>query len=761
MSKKKKNLVIVESPAKARTLEKFLGKDFEVKACGGHVRDLPPQRLGVDLKDKFEPTYITVKGKSDTIKNLKAAAQKANIVYLAPDPDREGEAIAWHLQNALGKGLTIKRIEFNEITKSAVQAAVAHPRDIDQDRVDAQQARRVLDRLVGYKISPILWKKIRKGLSAGRVQSVALRLICDRDAIIKAFKPEEYWKITAKVNKSEQENTFEARFIGQGEEKIKVTKDKQANKIVDAVKAAPFNITNVVRKEQKRHPAPPFITSSLQQEASRKLGYNARRTMSIAQRLYEGMEVKGEERVGLITYMRTDSFRVADQALDEVRRFIGDKYGKKYLPPKPIVYKKKKQAQDAHEAIRPTSVFRDPEKLKDSLTPEQYKLYLLIWNRFIACQMESARIDQTAVDIDAAGYTFRANGSIITFDGFIAVYTEGKDEEEEEQPEGVLPELAEGETLNLQEIIPTQHFTQPPARYSEASLVKELEQKGIGRPSTYAPIMGTITSRGYVEKEGKFLQPTKLGDTINFAMVKHFPNIVNVSFTAHMEDDLDDIVEGKVKWRKMIADFYTPFEKTLKKADKEMKKIKKEKMLDEKCPKCGKNLMIRDGRYGEFIACSGFPKCRFTRAIEEKKPEGEAAKGQPAEEKPKEICDKCGKPMVMKRSRYGAFWACSGYPDCKNIKSIVKEIGIDCPDCGGKLIVRRSRRGKIFYGCSNYPKCKFGLWSRPTGEKCPQCGSLLVDKISKGVVVGHKCSSKTCDYVKKLDEKPAEGESNV
>lgn len=751
---KKKNLVIVESPAKARTLEKFLGKGFEVRACGGHIRDLPPQRLGVNIDEDFEPTYITIKGKSEIIKLLKTHAKKAEKVYLAPDPDREGEAIAWHLKNALGRSIKVKRIEFNEITKAAVQEAVEHPREIDKDRVDAQQARRVLDRLVGYKISPILWKKIRKGLSAGRVQSVAVRLICDREKAIRAFKPEEYWKITAKLSKEGQDQTFEAKLFSKGNEKIKVTSGGQANKIVAEAKAGSFDVTKVVRKEQKRHSAPPFITSTLQQEAARKLGFSAKKTMSVAQRLYEGVELKkSHERVGLITYMRTDSFRLAAQAIGEVRKYIAEKHGKQYLPAKPAFYKRKKQAQDAHEAIRPTSVFRTPDAIKDSLSLDQYKLYLLIWNRFVACQMKSAVIDQTSVDIDAAGYTFRATGSIIKFDGFMTLYIEGKDEEEEEKA-GVLPDLSEGDKLNLLGLLPTQHFTQPPPRYSEATLVKELEQKGIGRPSTYAPIMATVESRGYVKRENKYMRPTKLGETINQQMVLHFPRIVDVSFTAHMEDDLDDILEGKVKWRAMLADFYGPFAKTLEKAKVNMKKIKKEKMLEEKCPDCGKNLMIRDGRYGEFIACSGFPKCRYTRAIEEKKTDdaqkGETGATKPVGEVSKEMCDKCGKPMVMKRSRYGAFLACSGYPKCKNIKSIVKEIGIDCPDCGGKLIERRSRRGKIFYGCSNYPKCKFGLWSKPTGEKCPKCGSLLVDKVSKGHVVAHKCSNKECDYLKNL-----------
>jgi len=744
----KKNLVIVESPAKARTLEKFLGRDYKVVACGGHVRDLPAQRLGVDVEKNFEPTYVTVKGKAATIKSLKEAAEHSSVIYLAPDPDREGEAIAWHLKNVLGKTVKVKRIEFHEITKTAVQNAVKHPRTIDLNRVDAQQARRILDRLVGYKISPILWQKIRKGLSAGRVQSVALRLICDREALIRSFRPEEYWNIIANLVQGGGGKPFSAKLVGRGGEKIKVVHQAQAEQIVAAVKTSPFVVAEVTKKEQHRYPAPPFITSTLQQEASRKFGFGAKRTMAIAQSLYEGVEIKGGERVGLISYMRTDSFRLATQALDEVRKFIASSFGAAYLPPKPNFYKKKKQAQDAHEAIRPTSTLRTPDKIKNDLTPEQYKLYLLIWNRFVACQMLPALLDQTAIDINSANYVFRATGSVVKFDGFMILYIEGKDEDEEEEGVGILPELTKGETLVLEEIIPTQHFTQPPARFTEATLVKELEQKEIGRPSTYAPIMATVEERGYVDKENKYLRPTELGELINSQMVKHFPDIVDVSFTARMEDQLDKILEGKIKWQKMLGEFYQPFARTLEKAKVEMKKIKSEQKLEELCPNCGKNLMIRDGRFGKFIACSGFPKCRYTRPIEEKgKGEGSeglgAGKGPAAEP---EKCEKCGKPMVQKFSRFGAFWACSGYPECKNIKSITKEIGVTCPLCGGKLIERRSKRRKMFYGCSNYPKCKFALWDKPTGEKCPKCSSLLVEKQSRSQPTQIKCSNKECDY---------------
>jgi DNA topoisomerase-1 len=763
---KQKNLIIVESPAKARTLEKFLGKDFKVVACGGHVRDLPSQRLGVDVEKAFMPTYVTVKGKAPMIKSLKEAAEHASVIYLAPDPDREGEAIAWHLKNVLGEKVKVKRIEFHEITKSAVQEAVKHPRTIDLNRVDAQQARRILDRLVGYKISPILWQKIRKGLSAGRVQSVALRLICDREAQIRGFKPEEYWNIVASLMQGNSGKSFSAKFVGKGGEKIKVVNQKQAEQIVAAAKTVPFVVAEVTKKEQRRYPAPPFITSTLQQEAARKFGFSAKKTMAVAQTLYEGVEVKGEGRVGLISYMRTDSFRLSTLALDEVRKFIASSFGTAYLPPKPNFYKKKKQAQDAHEAIRPTSTLRTPDQIKSDLTPEQYKLYLLIWNRFVACQMLPAILDQTAVDIEAAPYSFRATGSVIMFDGFIILYIEGKDEEEsqDEGEGGVLPELTKGEALTLKEIIPTQHFTQPPARFTEATLVKELEQKEIGRPSTYAPIMATLDERGYVEKENRFLRPTELGELINSQMVKHFPEIVDVSFTARMEEELDEILEGTVKWQKMLAEFYRPFSRHLEKAKVEMKKIKSEQKLEELCPNCGKHLMVREGRFGKFIACSGFPKCRYTRHLEEKGKgagKGKGGEGEGAEEQGKEqgkgqgegkgmepspVCEKCGKPMIKKFSRFGAFWACSGYPECKNIKSITKEIGVACPACGGKLIERRSKRRKVFYGCSNYPKCKFALWDKPTGEKCPKCTSLLVEKHFRNKPPLKKCSNKECDY---------------
>ena len=708
--------MIVESPAKARTLKKFLGKDFEIEACGGHVRDLPRKTLGVKIEKDFEPTYQIIKGKEKIIKGLKTAAQTAELVFLAPDPDREGEAIAWHLKALLGEDGKVKRIEFNEITKEAVTQAVKLPREIDMARVNAQQARRILARLVGYKISPLLWKKVRKGLSAGRVQSVAVRLICEREEQIKKFKAEEYWDILAQLSTREKEE-FLAKLTAKGEEALGVrpkekgrviSSETEAKKILKELEGARYRVTKIEKKEQKRHPSPPFITSTLQQEAARKLGFSAKRTMVLAQKLYEGIDLKGEGRIGLITYMRTDSVRLAEEAEKAVRKYIAEVFGKEYLPPQPQRYKKKKQAQDAHEAIRPTSVLRHPEKIKESLKPDELKLYDLIWKRFIACQMKSAVFDQTAVNIQANHYRFRATGSVLKFDGFIKVYLESEDEGEGEEKAGTLPLLKEGEELSLLSLSPEQHFTQPPPRYNEASLVKELEKRGIGRPSTYAPILSTVQERGYVEKEGKALKPTEIGITTNRLLVKHFPRIMDIKFTAHMEDDLDDIVAEKMEWAEALKEFYEPFAKALAEAEVKMEKVKKEIKTKELCPKCGKIMVIRQGRYGDFLACSGYPKCKFTKTLPEE--ESKALVGQ-------EKCEKCGRPMTLKHSRYGDFLACTGYPKCKNIKPILKKIGAKCPKCGGELVERRTRKGKLFYGCSNYPKCEFATWQKPNSAQ--------------------------------------------
>ncbi|MCX5750181.1 MAG: type I DNA topoisomerase [Candidatus Saganbacteria bacterium] len=729
-----KKLVIVESPAKAKTLEKFLGKGFEVKASGGHVRDLPAKRLGVDVKNNFEPTYVTIPGKNKIITALKDAAKDAEIVFLAPDPDREGEAIAWHLAHALGKKTVIKRIEFHEITKDAVTKAVLNPREINLNRVNAQQTRRILDRLVGYKLSPLLWKKIRKGLSAGRVQSVAVRLICEREKEIRAFVPVEFWSITVNLSPEKEAFPFESKFFSKNGEKIEIGNEATAKQILSDLEGAPFIVSEINKKEQKKNPPAPFITSSLQQEAARKFGFSTKKTMMVAQTLYEGVETE-EGRIGLISYMRTDSVRIAQEALDQVRELIAKDFGTQYLPAAPRQYKSRKQAQDAHEAIRPTSVARTPEKMQQYLTEDQAKLYSLIWKRFVACQMQEALYDQTTVNIAAKEYIFRTTGRTLKFDGFTKLYFESSDTPEAEEAEK-LPVLEEKELLKLLGIIPKQHFTEPPPRYNEASLVKEMEEKGIGRPSTYAPIISTIVDRGYVEKEGRMLKPTNLGMLTNEQLTDYFPTIMDITFTAKMEDELDDIAEGKLNWLETLREFYEPFEKSLLAAETAMPTIKQEEVLEEKCPKCGKNLVIRVGRFGRFIACEGYPGCKYTRQIE------------PQAEESKEVCDKCGKPMVVKHSRFGSFLACSGYPDCKNIKSINKDTGVACPKCDGKLVERKSKRGKVFYSCSNYPKCVFALWNRPVAEKCPTCGSILVEKFSKVKGKTIKCSNEECDFEK-------------
>ncbi|OGB89280.1 hypothetical protein A2625_03840 [candidate division WOR-1 bacterium RIFCSPHIGHO2_01_FULL_53_15] len=709
-----KNLVIVESPAKARTLEKFLGKDFTVKASGGHVRDLPAKKIGVKIDEDFEPTYQIIKGKEKIVKDLQEAAGKAKLIYLAPDPDREGEAIAWHLSVLLGGDKKIKRIEFHEITKDAVTSAVKHPREIDMGRVDAQQARRILDRLVGYKLSPLLWKKVMKGLSAGRVQSVAVRLICEREEAIGKFKAEEYWDIHVRLSNNSE---FTARLVAKSETPLGVrpkekgqiiASEAEAKKIVEELKQASYSVKEVRKKEQKRYPAPPFITSTLQQEASRKLGFSAKKTMVLAQKLYEGEEVKGEGRVGLITYMRTDSVRIAAEAETEVRQYISAAFGAEFLPPAPLRYKKKKQAQDAHEAIRPTSIARSPEKVKDSLSNDEFRLYDLIWKRFVACQMSAAVFDQTSVDVAAGDYLLRATGSIMKFEGFLKLYEESSDEAAEGEGEALLPELKTAEKLKLLEVKPAQHFTEPPPRYTEASLVKELEQKGIGRPSTYAPIISTIQDRGYVIREGKALKPTDIGVTTNRLLVKSFPKILDVKFTAQMEDKLDEIIEGEMKWTAVLKEFYEPFKAALAEAEIKMEKVKKEILTDELCPKCGSKLVIRQGRYGEFMACSTYPKCKFTKSTPEEEAKVKAIQ---------EICEKCGKPMALKRGRYGEFLACTGYPSCRNIKPILKKLEAKCPKCAGDLVERRTRKGKLFFSCINYPKCDFATWQRPGTEK--------------------------------------------
>ena len=743
-----KSLVIVESPAKAKTIAKYLGKDFTVKASVGHIMDLPKSKLGVDVENDFEPRYIVIKGKAPVVKELKSAAKKADRVLLATDPDREGEAIAAHVAEAVGAAAgaeNIYRVLFNEITKKAILKAIEQPGKIDLNKVDAQQARRVLDRLVGYQISPLLWKKVQRGLSAGRVQSVAVRLICEREEEIKAFVPEEFWSLTALLE-GKLPPQFEAKLLKHDEEKLRIKTNDEVKAILANLENRPYTVAKVEKKERRRNPVPPFTTSKLQQEAGRKLGFTAKRTMGIAQGLYEGIDIGKEGTVGLITYMRTDSTRVGAEAQAEVRELIESKYGKDYLPEKPPVYASAKSAQEAHEAVRPTSAMREPDAIKKHLENDQYKLYKLIWNRFVASQMNPALIDQTSVDIKAGDYTFRATGSVIKFPGFMAVYMEEKSEDQqpsEEDSEVILPPLTEGETLTLVKLDPKQHFTQPPPRYSEALLVKTLEEKGIGRPSTYAAIISTIQDRHYAKKIEARFHPTELGVLVNKLLIEHFPVVLDVAFTAKMEEELDKIEEGTMKWADAVRDFYDPFSVSLKKAQEEMKDFKADQApTDINCDKCGKPMIIKWGRNGQFLACSGYPDCKNTKPFVRTENGGvEAA----PEETTTELCPKCGSGMVVKRGRFGKFLACSRYPDCNHTQGM--STGVACPEDGGMIVERRSRFGKMFYSCANYPNCKFAVWYKPVSRPCPQCGApFLTEKYSKKTGPYIACYKKECGY---------------
>jgi DNA topoisomerase I len=767
-----KNLVIVESPAKAKTINKILGKDFTVKASVGHVKDLPEKSLGVDVKKDFAPEYVVIPGKEKIIRELKKASKEADKIYLAPDPDREGEAIAWHIATEItdkkAKTLNDKlyRIIFNEITTRAVQEAIQNPEKIDMNKVEAQQARRILDRLVGYGLSPLLWRKVRRGLSAGRVQSVAVRLVVDKERDIEAFKSEEYWSITGEFEGSKPP-VFKARLsrINQGtetENKFLIPNGDMANTIVADLQNKNFVLSKIERKQRKRMPYPPFITSTLQQEAARKLRFPAKKTMMVAQQLYEGIELGSEGSVGLITYMRTDSHRVAPEAQTWARQLIQEKFGPAYIPEKPPFYKSKASAQEAHEAIRPTYPEKLPDHIKQFLSKDQFSLYVLIWNRFISSQMSPAQLEQTTfiihnsqADQPAGAYEFRSSGTIVRFDGFMALYTEGKDEIEEENG-FTLPPLDEGERLNLLTLQPKQHFTQPPPRYTEATLVKTLEEKGIGRPSTYAAILSTIQDRKYVQKtEGKF-SPTELGIVVNDFLVEKFPELIDVNFTAKMEDELDHIEDGKMKWVKVVKDFYKPFDHDLTEATKSTGKVKpKDIPTDTLCEKCGLPMVIRWGRHGRFFACSGFPNCKNTKPL----PSDGTAQGTENAENPvqqtDEICEKCGSPMVMKSGKYGKFLACSRYPECKSTKPL--STGIHCPKDGGDIVERRSKKGKLFWSCSNYPQCKFASWYKPVPEKCPQCSAeFLFEKLDKAGNRTFFCHNKECGY-KEVKQSQEEG----
>ncbi|WP_342435887.1 type I DNA topoisomerase [Paenibacillus sp. FSL L8-0436] len=682
-------LVIVESPAKAKTIGKYLGSKYIVKASMGHIRDLPKSQIGVEVENDFSPKYITIRGKGSILKELKDASKKVKKVYLAADPDREGEAIAWHLAHALDLDNTEEcRVVFNEITKQAVKDAFKTPRKINMDLVNAQQARRILDRLVGYKISPLLWKKVKKGLSAGRVQSVAVKIIMDRENEISAFVPTEYWSITAKLGI--RDSSFEAKFHKLNGVKKELGQESDVQEVLEAIKDAAFKVNEVKEKERQRHPSAPFTTSSLQQEAARKLGFRAAKTMSVAQQLYEGVELGKEGTVGLITYMRTDSTRLSTTAQDEAKELIGAKYGEKFVPESPRQYSKKAAgSQDAHEAIRPTSAFREPETVKEYMSRDQFRLYKLIWERFVSSQMASALLDTLSVDIAAGDAVFRAVGSKVSFPGFMKVYVEGNDDGTTDE-EKFLPPLKAGDDLTKQDIEPKQHFTQPPPRYTEARLVKTLEELGIGRPSTYAPTLETIQKRGYVAIEEKKFMPTELGELIIEQMEEFFPEILDVEFTAHMEGDLDHVEEGAEDWVKVLAEFYESFEKRLIFAEEEMKEIEIEDEVSD------------------------------------------------------ELCEKCGKPMVYKLGRFGKFLACSGFPDCRNTKPIVKDIGVNCPKCHeGKVVERRSKKGRVFYGCDQYPGCDFVSWDRPSIKPCPVCNSWMVEKRNKQ---GTKLQCTSCDH---------------
>jgi DNA topoisomerase-1 len=801
-----KSLVIVESPTKAKTIGKYLGNQFVVKASLGHVKDLPKKNLSVDVEKNFEPHYEVIEGKKKLIAELKAAAKGMDSIYLAADPDREGEAICYHLQEELNgskKGPKFYRVMINEITANAVKKAFEKPGSVNLHVVDAQQARRVLDRLVGYKISPLLWDKVRRGLSAGRVQTVALRLIVEREREIRAFIKREYWTIDVQLN-AKKPPVLTARFTKKNDEAIELPDETTTKSLLVQLDDAKYLVNSVTTKEKKRNPVPPFITSTLQQESARKLRFSVKRTMMLAQRLYEGVEVGAEGSVGLITYMRTDSTRVSQDALDEVRGLIKDRYGAPFVPASPNVYKSKKDAQDAHEAVRPSSSLRTPDDLAPYLQEDELKLYRLIWMRFVASQMTPAVFDQTTIDVaakgkDGATYMFRATGSVPKFNGFLDVYKESKDEKDsdDEEEKNKLPLVTQGEELRFKGIEPEQHFTEPPPRFNEATLVKELESDGVGRPSTYASILSTIQEREYVKKDGGKFVPTELGMVVTDLLLENFQNLFDITYTARMEEELDEIEEGKMDWREAMSEFYERFQKDLDHAERHMTDIKRmEEPTGEDCEKCGKPLVIKWGKFGKFIACTGYPECSNTRELP---PDPASAEGL-SEQDAQEYCENCGREMVLKKGRFGQFYACSGYPDCKTTKQIggtqkksdvpleekcpqcgsnlvlkngrfgeftacstypkckyvkQKTIGVPCPNCSeGEVVERRSKRGKTFYGCNRYPECSFVAWGKPIQEKCPDCGSsYLIEKWLKAGPVA-QCPNGECKFKKPLEQVP-------
>lgn len=752
-----KPLVVVESPTKVRTIKKYLGKSYNVAATVGHIKDLPAKEIGINIEKGFKPKYINIPGKQKVIRSLKQAAGDSNDIYLAPDPDREGEAIAWHTAEVLKKkGRKFHRVLFHELTKNAVHKAIASPEELNRNKYEAQQARRILDRLVGYQVSPLLWRKVKGGLSAGRVQSVTVRIICERERAIQAFESQEYWSVTAHLE-GKTPPPFTAKLVKQKGDKIIIPDEKTSSTIVKELSEKDFIVEKVQKKTTKRNPLPPFITSKLQQEAIRKLRFSAKKTMTIAQQLYEGIDFGPGEPEGLITYMRTDSTRIAEEAAFEALELIRKRFGEKYAPDKPRFFKNRKKAQDAHEAIRPTSVFNTPEKITPHLSKDQLALYRLIWERFVASQMKQALIDQTSVSIKAGDYLFSASGSTVKFPGFMALYMSVDEEIESKnrQTKDDLPELDEGMILKLNKLEPKQHFTLPPPRFSEASLVKELEENGIGRPSTYSAILTTIKEKGYVDTVKRYFKPSELGFIVNDLLVESFPEVFDVEFTAKMEDDLDRVETSEVNSIEILAHFYDSFKNALETASKNMLSLKAVGMpTDLACPECSSTLTIRVGKNGHFLGCSNYPECTYTRNYTRDE-KGAVHPVEPSSDETSDrVCEKCGKPMLIKQGKYGTFYACSGYPECKNTHSVVSEnggqsTGVPCPEkaCGGTLLQRRSKRGKIFYGCSNFPECTFAVWDKPVAKECPECGAgFLLEKTTKKQGTFLSCHTKGCGY---------------
>ena len=747
------NLVIVESPSKANTIKGYLGSNYKVIASKGHLRDLPKSSLGVDIENGFEAHYINIRGKGDLIKSIKKEAKNAGKVFLATDPDREGEAISWHLANALGIPVEqTRRVTFNEITKTAIKAAIKNPRQVDMNLVNAQQARRILDRIVGYKLSPLLWKSIKSGLSAGRVQSVATRIIVEREEEIKAFVPSEYWTIEATLLGDAGE--IVVRFVGDANGKVKLENEAQTNAILSSIAGRDFKVSEVKKSVKHKAPNPPFTTSTMQQEASKKLGFQSAKIMKVAQELYEGVNIGSENGgvQGLITYMRTDSLRISSDASDAARAYINERFGGKYYPNTARVYKTRSSAQDAHEAIRPSNVLLEPQKIKKYLTSDQYKLYKLIWERFVASQMQSAKLNTVVADFSVGGYVFRTSGYTVEFPGYMAIYEES--EEEKKQKDGdeeirnlQLPDVKEGESFSAEKIDPARHFTEPPPRYTEASLIKFLEEKGIGRPSTYTPIITTILARNYVLRDGKALVPTPLGEVTTKLMKEKFSDIVDYRFTATMEDDLDAIEKGESDIKEILSSFYDDFSKELEKAEATIEKDNYELPKEETdiiCDKCGSKMIVKSGKFGKFAACPNYPKCRNTKPLvekEEKKTEDKKVVVSDMK------CEKCGADMVLRNGRFGSFYACSRYPECKFTKQKTKELDVNCPKCGGKIVTKYGRNHTVFYSCENYPNCDFSSWDMPINEKCPNCGEPLFRKKGKPLVICHK---KSCGYKREM-----------